>query len=102
ETAGHLLRRVGRAIEVPKIFNPPGVEPRLDMAEPAVFDCQLRLHAGHVAEDFRPRHPAESLCDIETHPHVVVASDADGARPPDQSDYLAGPADGAEGVTGIA
>jgi hypothetical protein len=38
ETAGHLLLSIGRAIEVPKVFDPPSVEPRLDMAEPAALD----------------------------------------------------------------
>src|SRR5437870_5309835 len=41
ETAGRLLRRIGRAIEVPKILDPPGVEPRLNVAETATRDHQL-------------------------------------------------------------
>src|SRR5207249_4197048 len=102
ETAGRLLRRIGRAIEVPKILDPPGVEPRLNVAETATRDHQLRLHAGHVAENFRPRLSAKSLRDTEAQAHVVVAPDTDGTRPLEQGDHLAGPTHGAKGVTGIA
>src|SRR5262249_20827548 len=101
-TAGSFRRRGGRAVEVPGVFDAPGVEPRLDVAEAAARDHQLRLHAGHVAEDFRRNLPAELLGDAATQAHVVVAPDTDGARPFEQGDNLGGPAHGTECVTGIA
>jgi hypothetical protein len=48
---GELLRRVGRTVEVPQVFNQVWVEPRFNVGEQAAVDLQGGLQAAHEVED---------------------------------------------------
>src|SRR5262245_21450436 len=101
ETPGRLLGSVRWTVEVPKVFDPHCIEPRLNVAETATRDNQLGLHARHVLENFSARLSADALWNVETQAHVVVAPDTDSARLAEQGDHLASPTRAAKGVTGI-
>jgi hypothetical protein len=75
---GQLLRGIGRAAEVPQVFDLVRVEPGLDVAEQAIADLQSRLQAAHEGEDSGAVSPARLFIGVEAQPEVVVTPDAYG------------------------
>jgi hypothetical protein len=77
---GKLLRRIRRAVEVPEVFNPVGIEPGLDMAEQAAADLKMGLQAAHEGEDRGAVALAHLLIGVEAEADVVISPDAHGAN----------------------